>query len=225
MAFDATTMAAIKAAIRANEIGSASPYQLIFAGKGSSGASFGVFQNDTAVSPRALACLQNVLALNTDSSINAANILAKLNHHCPTNPLDENTTNVINSLLDSTQGRFLVDALDARTFNGVLANLSTSVNAAATVNHTISNDALLAFALWINMTGAPNTLNRWLSGNTVVENGQMIPAPSDTIISRETADDYLSNTQFFSENPRDKTHLWESVDVGLAVFNESNPSV
>ena len=46
---DATLVPAIKAAIKQNELGDASPYMLSYACLGASGASFGIFQGDTNV--------------------------------------------------------------------------------------------------------------------------------------------------------------------------------
>ena len=46
---------ALRAALKENEIGNASPYRLSYAKLGQSGASFGVFQGDTHVNPKARA--------------------------------------------------------------------------------------------------------------------------------------------------------------------------
>ena len=58
---DPAMLPAIKASIRANEIGSQSPYKLSFAKKGNSGASYGVFQNDTYANRTALTTLTQIL--------------------------------------------------------------------------------------------------------------------------------------------------------------------
>jgi hypothetical protein len=58
---DSTMLPAIRAAIKANEIGPGDPYSLSYAGKANSGASFGIFQNDTAANPQALAALKSIL--------------------------------------------------------------------------------------------------------------------------------------------------------------------
>ena len=52
---DATLLPAIRAAIKANEIGTESPYRLSYARLGVSGASFGIFQGDTNVNHEARA--------------------------------------------------------------------------------------------------------------------------------------------------------------------------
>ena len=59
--FSALQTSAVKAAIRANELGKASPYALSFAKLGSSGASFGVFQGDMHANPAIRTVLQQVL--------------------------------------------------------------------------------------------------------------------------------------------------------------------
>ena len=58
---DTALIPAIKEAIKQNEIGNASQYELSYARLGTSGASFGVFQGDTNVSHAARATLAAAL--------------------------------------------------------------------------------------------------------------------------------------------------------------------
>ena len=58
---DMALIPAIKEAIKQNEIGDASPFQLSYARLGASGASIGVFQGDTNVSHTARATLAAAL--------------------------------------------------------------------------------------------------------------------------------------------------------------------
>ena len=58
---DATLEGAIRTALRENEIGDQSPYELSYARKGDSGGSFGAFQGDVHVDQVARDTLQAVL--------------------------------------------------------------------------------------------------------------------------------------------------------------------
>ena len=58
---DTALFPAIRAAIKQNELGNASPYCLSYARLGQSGASFGIFQGDTNVNPLARSTLTDVL--------------------------------------------------------------------------------------------------------------------------------------------------------------------
>ena len=66
---DDQTKTSIRTALRVNEIGRDSPYELLFAGKAKSGASFGAAQGDLAAQPLARDTLRKILEAN---GVNAA---------------------------------------------------------------------------------------------------------------------------------------------------------
>src|SRR5207253_5742633 len=106
---DTALIPAIKEAIKQNEIGNASPYQLSYARLGASGASFGVFQGDTNVSHAARATLAAALrAADADQSA-VTRILGLVSQPCPNgNPLSPEDTGLANGALSSSDGRELV---------------------------------------------------------------------------------------------------------------------
>lgn len=208
---DTTLLPAIKAAIQANEIGDASPYVLSFAGLGTSGASFGIFQGDTNTNPTARATLRQVLQACDVAGVDA--IMAAVSQPCPNgNPLPADQTQAVNAALDGATGRPIVDAMDDTLLNVVLGYIDDCAAAAATVTQTIAPEAQLYIALWVNMTGAPTTLKRWLSG-TVVEG---LAPPAGPVVSAADMQAYLQKTQFFTQNPRNFTHMQQSVAAGTA---------
>ena len=101
---------AIKAAIQANEIGSGDPYALSFAQKGDSGASFGIFQNDTAANQQAAAALSSILATAALPNAQIKSIIGLLSKPCLTNPLADDDESAVSAALHSDAGKKAVDA-------------------------------------------------------------------------------------------------------------------
>jgi len=110
---DQALLPAIDATIRQNEIGNGSPYQLSFACKGKSGASFGFMQGDTNVSSLARNTLTQVLAAAGVDQATSARILAALSCALPNgNPLSGPDTALVNNALSSAAGQPIVDAME-----------------------------------------------------------------------------------------------------------------
>jgi hypothetical protein len=210
---DQSLIPAIKAALRANEIGNSSPYKLSFAGKGTSGASFGIYQADTNTNHNAGDTLRNVLAAAGMAAAAVDRILKLLIAPCPTNPLSDSETAAVNAALDAPQGRALVDTLDDKSLSVVLGHLDHAVAAAAKAANSVVPEAQLAICLWCNMTGAPTTLSKWLGGDAVTMGGSTVHAPANPVSFAEM-ERFLKNAKFFKENPRTWAHFNESVSVG-----------
>jgi hypothetical protein len=212
---DDTYVPAIKKAIQTNELGSASPYQLCFARKGASGASFGVFQGDTNVNPTARSTLMKVLAAAQADQATCSRILAALSQPCPNgDPLSGADAALVNNALSSPPGRALVDGMDSELLTTVLGELDGCLSAAARADHTIQPEALLYMALWVNMTGAPTTLMAWLSGATEVG----LPPPIGPAVTALDIENYLHANTYFRRYPQNFLHMQESVNSALGLL-------
>jgi hypothetical protein len=205
---------AIKTALRLNEIGSASPYQLSFAGKGKSGASFGFMQGDMAAGPQivrdtfAQALLTAEIAGATVTAL-ARQLSVPLFH----NPLSPADTREVNAALATVAGRRLVDTMDDQLCAGVLQSVAACVDRAAAASRTVEPAAQIYMALWINMTGAPSKLRDWLSGQSVFLSQEL--APPGPIVDGAAMENYLRATIYFTENPGNLPHTLQSAAAGI----------
>jgi hypothetical protein len=211
---DASLLPAIKAAIRANELGDASPYRISFACLGQSGASFGIFQGDTNVNHNARATLDRVLMNAATPQPVCNRIMAAISRPCPRNPLSEADTATVNNALSSAAGIAMVDAMDNSLLQIVLTELDGAIAAAAVRGMKIDPQALLYIALWVNMTGAPITLNQWLRG--APELGAAIPI--GPTVTRQNLENYLQVSKYFQLHPSNLVHMTDSVNQGVAAL-------
>ena len=194
---DDTLKPALRAALRCNEIGNSSPYQLDFAAKGDSGASFGFMQGDMAVQPIARDTFRAVM---TAAGIDPARIdrwVAQLSRHVTHNPLSAADTREINAALKAHSD--LVDAMDEKILSGVYAGLDECSAAAQGGRCSIQPAALIYMALWINMTGKPTSLVKWLRGHNPGL-GESVPRAAP-IVTEPAIQAYLRATAYFRENP------------------------
>lgn len=208
--------AQIRAALRANELGAANPYALSYAGLGNSGPSYGIFQNDVYASTSARTTLWQVLIQTGTPSKPAAILVDALRVRCSACPLGVEDEHTVLSALASAPGRALVDALDGVTLAIVLGYVARSIDAAASAGRTLTDGASCAVACWANMTGAPDTLDRWLAGEPVTMGGATLPPPQGPVVSQDDIEGYLTHTQFFAQHPRNLAHLQASIAEGLA---------
>jgi hypothetical protein len=205
---DTRLLPAIREAIKQNELGSASPYELSFACLGRSGASFGIFQGDTNVNPTARTTLQQILGDAGVDPATATRILALLSQPCPQgDPLSDADAALVDGALSSAGGRAAVDGMDEELLQIVLHELDSSITAAATRQHTIDPTALLYIALWVNMTGAPSTLNGWLAGGQALG----LAPPPGPVVTPLDLESYLQASSYFRLHPRNFVHLQDSV--------------
>jgi hypothetical protein len=211
---------AIKVALRAHEIGQASPYRLSFAGKGNSGASFGAMQGDTSAQPGARETLRAVLSAASVAPFRITSIVTALAEPCITNPLGTADTQLVNDALDSETGRALVDAMDAEILADIYDDLDDCFDAARQANRSIDDEALIYIALWVNMSGKPTSLKEWLAGSAPVflDHHQNRVDPPGPTIDRAAIERYLAATQYYSANKKNLAHLEEAVDEGLPLL-------
>jgi hypothetical protein len=206
----------LRAALRVHEIGEASPYEISFAGKGKSGASFGFMQGDLAAGqPKVTQTFRQAL---TNAGIGAAMIgdfESRLSVHLVSNPLTTAETAQINAAL--VAGKALVDAMDEDILGKVYAGLDSCVATAAASARTISAEAQIYMALWINMTGPPSKVLDWLGGGDP-HLTRPVPGPG-TNVSAGAIRTYLQATDYFVRNPRNFMHMVESVAAGMAAMS------
>jgi len=212
---DTTLVRPIRGAIKENELGNISPYRLSYARLGASGASFGIFQGDTNVNHTARATLLSALqAANTDADA-VARIMAAVSHPCPNaNPLSADDSAAADAALSCVGGRALVDAMDDTLLSVVLGELDGCIAAAATRNQTIDPQALLYIALWVNMTGAPDTLNKWLSGTQELG----LAPPVGPVVTPQNLQNYLQANVYFRLHPRNFVHMQDSVTAAVPLL-------
>ena len=206
---------AIKETIKQNEIGDQTPYALCYARKGKSGASFGCMQGDTNVSPVARQTLSEVLTACGTPDATATRIMDALSAPLPDgNPLSAADTKLVNTALASSAGQALVDAMDAKLLEKVLAGLDDCIAAAQQRAMTIVPRALLYIPPWINMSGPPSLLKKWLAGGLAL--GLAPPSPPE--ITVEEMEAYLQATAYFQANPRNFIHYEQCVAKGAELL-------
>jgi hypothetical protein len=212
---DTALLPAIREAIKQNEIGDASPYCLSYACLGASGASFGIFQGDTNVNHTARATLRQALVTAGAAADAIDRIMAAVSQACPNgNPLDAEDTETANDALAAASGQALVDQMDATLLRVVLGELDTCIAAASGRGQTIDPPALLYIALWVNMTGAPDTLNKWLAGTQEVG----LAPPVGPTVTLQNLQNYLQANTYFRLHPRNFVHMQDSVAAGTALL-------
>ena len=209
---------ALRTALRLHEIGDDTPYKMFFAGKGKSGGSFGFMQGDLAAGQanvkttfRAVMAAAGVAAAKTQA------IEAALSVHCIDNPLGASDTKLVNNALASDTGRPRVDAMDEDILGDVYAGLDKCISTASAAGRTIETKALLYLAMWINMTGPPSTVLKWLDGKPVSlakpigKAGAVVDAPA--------IEAYLRATSYYSENPGNFPHAMQCAAAGMAALD------
>jgi hypothetical protein len=211
---DETVKPALRAALRCNEIGDETPFQLDFAAKGDSGASFGFMQGDMAVQPIARDTFR---AAMTAAGIDPARIdhwVAQLSRHITRNPLSTSDTREINAALAAHSA--LVDAMDEKILTGVYGSLDECSAAARDGDCAIQPAALIYMALWINMSGKPTTLLKWLRGQDPGLGGS-VPRAAPTV-TEASIQAYLRATAYFREHPENLPNVIRCASKGATLL-------
>jgi hypothetical protein len=209
---DPSVLPAIRAALRENEIGDQSPYVLSYARLGKSGGSFGVFQGDACVDAKARDGLRQALVSASVDAATVTRIVNAVSQPCPDgSPLSPGDQKTADDALNSSKGRAIVDAMDGRILQVILNELDSSIKAAQSVGRRLDPGSQLSIALWVNMAGAPTSLNDWLKGTTI---GGVAP-PAASTVTRDDVNRYLKGTKYFTLHPKNLIHFEASVDKGL----------
>jgi len=212
---DETLKPALRMALRLHEIGDASPYQLSFAGKGKSGASFGFMQGDLAAGqPDVTRTFREALAAAGMDEATIAGFARQLAVPLLANPLAAADTEAVNAALRASAA--LVDAMDEGILAGVYDSLDTCNGHAGAAGRAIAAKALIYMALWINMTGPPTTLLRWLDGGTPAMRRPVPPAGA--LVDGSAMEAYLAATDYFVENPHNLPHMMQCAAAGAAML-------
>lgn len=197
---------ALRLALRTNEIGDETPYQLYFAKKGNSGASFGFTQGDLAAGQAVVRdTFQNVLAAARVAPNQIESLTNRLSVQLTQNPLSRAEADLVNEALASDKGQPLVDAMDEVIFQTVCKELDKCVASAARASRVIDPEAQIYMLLWINMSGKPTELLDWLEDRPVDLANPV--GPPGKIVTAGDIENYLRATKFFSENPRNFRRL------------------
>jgi hypothetical protein len=207
---------ALRLALRLHEISNKSPYSLLFAAKGKSGASFGFMQGDLAArQPVVTSTFRKALAAAGMPAADIAALQKRLSVHLVANPLSPAETSAVNAALLASRKR--VDAMDEAILTTVYAGLDRCVAAAASAHRTISPDALLYMALWINMSGPPTKLLTWLRGGDPALRKPVPPAQET--IGTDDVEVYLQATDYYVENPINFHHMVQCATAGEVMLD------
>ena len=206
---------ALRTTLRVHEIGRASPYQLFFAGKAKSGASFGFMQGDLAArQPVVQRTFHQALA---EAGVNEADIndlAARLSVHLIDNPLSPAESATVNGAL--ARSSTLVDAMDEAILGGVYGGLDICLRQASQHARDLAPIAQLYIAMWINMSGPPSKILTWIGGQDPGLRQPIAPAPR--LIDQPAIESYMLATDYYVENPRNFRHMQESAAAGAAVL-------
>jgi hypothetical protein len=210
---DTALFPAIRAAIKQNELGNASPYCLSYARLGQSGASFGIFQGDTNVNPLARSTLTDVLNAAGIDNATVAGIMAAVSRALPDGcPLSSADSALADDALAGALGQPIVDQMDDQLMQTVLKGIDSCI--AASDARPVDPAAQLYIALWVNMTGAPTSLAKWLGGTEVAG----LAPPDGASVGAEDLESYLQANTYFRNNPRNFPHMQSSVAAGAALL-------
>jgi hypothetical protein len=209
---------AFRKALRLNEISNASPYRLSFAAKGNSGASFGFMQGDLAAhQPVVTQTFQQALAAAGIPQDTIDALTQQLSVHLTTNPLTPEDTQLVNNALLASKA--LVDAMDESILQGVYRGVDRCTQSAQNAGRSIDPRALIFMALWINMSGPPTTLLKWLSGQDPGFS-QPVP-PAGDVVDEGAIRAYLAATPFFVKNPHNLLHIVQSAEAGATLLPQA----
>ncbi|MGN6570070.1 MAG: hypothetical protein ACTHLO_01490 [Pseudolabrys sp.] len=194
---------ALRAALRFNEIGSASPYQISFAKKGNSGGSFGFMQGDLAAGqPIVHTTFRQAMQAAGMDAATIGNLEQRLSQKgIGPNVITDAERSAIDAALQASSA--LVDAMDESILQKVYGGLDTCIVSAGDVGRSIAPVAQLYIAMWINMTGPPDKILICLQGPGV-----------GNPVSETDIQTYLQVQKYFVENPKNWPHMVASAQVG-----------
>jgi hypothetical protein len=206
---------ALRTALRLHEIGDASPYQIFFAAKGKSGASFGFMQGDLAAGQAVVTkTFRDILTAANLTPSKIDSLVARLSVHMVSNPLNAADTRLVNNALFA--GKPLVDAMDEAILGDIYNDLDSCIASATQSGRSIIPKGLIYMALWINMTGKPTSLRRWLEGK---DPGLPHRIPkAKNLVDGSQMETYLRATHYYTDNPGNMPHMMHSAAAGAAMI-------
>ena len=131
-----------------------------------------------------------------------------------TNPLSEQDDRVVERALASPLAVTSSTKWTHRSWR-MCSNLNDCDRSAGNAGNKIEPICKLYMALWINMTGPPTTLKKWVSGNEIWldHHRNRIPPPTGQVTEPMIVN-YLKSTDFFVANPQNFNHMQEAVSAG-----------
>ena len=198
---------ALRAALRFNEIGDRTPYEISFAQKGNSGGSFGFMQGDLAAGqPIVHSTFRRAMAAAGMPQAKIDDLEQRLSGKgIPPTVITAAEKQQIDAALLASKA--LVDAMDEAILGKVYSELDTCNAAAAAASRTIAPIAQLYAAMWVNMTGPPDKILDFLRGPGL-----------GGIVGESDIQGYLKTTKYFRDNPKNFPHMVESANKGAAVL-------
>jgi hypothetical protein len=134
--------------------------------------------------------------------------------HLLGNPLSPADTAFVDGALDNAHD--LVDAMDDTIMRSVLNDLDRCIADANASGRRMTARAQLYAALWINMSGHPDRLRAWLSGQNPHLAHPVAPAP--LVVQGLDLRGYLMATAYYTQSPGNAAHLDESVQAGAVLL-------
>jgi hypothetical protein len=207
----------LRVGLRVHEIGDATPYQLFFAAKGKSGASFGFMQGDLAAGQKDVTkTFKKAMQVAGMQGTVIDNLVARLSMHLISNPLSSKETLSVNAALQASSD--LVDQMDERILQNVYDELDRTVATAQAAGREVDPKAQVYIALWINMSGPPTKLLEWLQGKDPHLPNPVSEAPP--LVDGPAMEGYLRATSYYSQNPGNFPHMLASAAAGAAAIGE-----
>jgi hypothetical protein len=164
----------------------------------------------------ALTTLAQILANALAPMETRGRIIGALRDPAPSNPLSAADLALANAAIDSTQGRAATDVLDAAILAGVLAQLDRCILHASANSSRIEPAALFGAGMWINASGPPTDLLRWLAGDAVELSGEPVP-----VLARGATVDqaawltYYERIPFVLKFPNQLPAMLDAIAVGV----------
>src|SRR5882672_233835 len=202
---DQAVKPALRAALRFNEIGSRTPYEISFAQKANSGGSFGFMQGDLATGqPIARSTFRRCMAAAGMPQATIEDLERRLSGKgIPPTVISAAEKQQIDAALAANSA--LVDAMDEDILSKVYDGLDRCLDAARPANRSIAPIAQLYIAMWVNMTGPPDKILDFLRGPNL-----------GATVAEADIQAYLQASKYFRENPRNFQHMVESANAGAA---------
>jgi hypothetical protein len=206
---------ALRRALQVHEIGDKTPYQLFFARKANSGASFGFMQGDLAAGQVVVQkTFHDCLAGENIPGDKIRDLTRRLSGHLTDNPLGAADNELVTNALKAQSA--LVDEMDMAILGDVLDGLDDCIAEAVKAGRSISPKAQLYIAMWINMSGPPDKILDWIAGRDAGLR-RPVPPPGEEI-DVSAIEGYLKATKYYIENERNFSHLQQSAAAGAALL-------
>ena len=104
--------------------------------------------------------------------------------------------------------------MDGLLLQDALEGLDRCIAAAQSNGLTVEPLACLYIIPWINMSGPPSLILKWLKGAAI--NG--VPAPTAPVVEADDVISYLQSLAYFQANPKNFVHYEQCVQKGAVLL-------